>query len=45
MRFPCPYLRSEVELTREREKHIQERHPDLLPRYRDRIALTLADPD
>ena len=45
MRFPCPHLSSEVELTNEREKHIQERHPDLLPKYRARIAQTLADPD
>ena len=27
-RFPCPYLKSEVELTEERERHIAERHPD-----------------
>ena len=45
MRFACPYLRGEVELTEERERHIQERHPDLLPKYRDRMAQTLADPD
>ncbi|MBI2266711.1 MAG: hypothetical protein HYU64_16375 [Armatimonadetes bacterium] len=37
-RFPCPYLKGEVELTEERERHIAERHPDLLPKYRDRIA-------
>ena len=30
-RFPCPYLKAEVELTEEREHHIAERHPDLLP--------------
>jgi len=45
VRFSCPYLASEVELTEEREKHILERHPDLLPKHRDRIRLTLADPD
>ena len=45
MRFACPYLRGEVELTEERERHIQDRHPDLLPKYRDRMAQTLADPD
>jgi len=43
--FPCPYLRGEVELTAEREEHIAETHPDLLPVHRDRIATTLADPD
>jgi hypothetical protein len=45
MRFPCPYLRGEVELTEERERHIAENHPDLLPEHRDRIADTLSDPD
>jgi len=34
-----------VELGDERERHIAERHPDLHPRHRDRIAATLADPD
>jgi hypothetical protein len=43
--FPCPYLRVQVELTDEREQHIAERHPDLLPEHRERIADTLADPD
>jgi hypothetical protein len=44
-RFPCPYLGGEVELTTERERHITQRHPDLLPEQRERIALTLAEPD
>ena len=44
-KFPCPYLSSEVELSSEREKHIAENHPDLLPEYRDCIAETLAEPD
>ncbi|MDA2924684.1 hypothetical protein MYX65_08530 [Acidobacteria bacterium AH-259-L09] len=44
-RFPCPYLKGEVELTEERERHIGGRHPDLLPEHRERIAETLADPD
>lgn len=44
-RFPCPYLHSEVDLGKERERHIAERHPDLLPENRGRIAATLADPD
>ena len=43
--FPCPYLNGEVELTAERECHITERHPDLLPEHRERIAETLAEPD
>ncbi|HZK89545.1 MAG TPA: hypothetical protein VFC56_05295 [Stellaceae bacterium] len=43
--FPCPYLHVLVELGDERERHIAERHPDLHPRHRDRIAATLADPD
>ena len=45
MRFSWPYLATEVELTEEREKHILDRHPDLLADHRDRIRLTLADPD
>jgi hypothetical protein len=44
-RFACPYLKEEVELTEERERHIGERHPDLLPEHRHRIAETLSDPD
>jgi hypothetical protein len=43
--FACPYLGSEVQLTEEREKHIAENHPDLLPEHRDKVAGTLADPD
>lgn len=45
IRFPCPYLKGEVELTEERERHIGERHPDLLPQHRARMAETLSDPD
>ena len=44
MRFSCPYLAGEVELTEEREKHIGDRHPELLPKVRDRIRMTLAEP-
>lgn len=44
-RFPCPYLRTDVELTEERERHIAERHPDLLPEYRRQVVETLAEPD
>lgn len=43
--LPCPYLRAEVELTEEREHHIAERHPDLLPEHRERVAEVLAEPD
>jgi hypothetical protein len=45
MQFPCPYLNQEVELTDEREHHIAENHPDLLPEHRERIAQTLSNPD
>jgi len=44
-RYHCTYLECEVELTEEREAHIRERHPDLLPQYRALIAETLAQPD
>jgi hypothetical protein len=44
-RFPGPYLGGHVELSEEREQHIAERHPELLPEYRDRIETTLAGPD
>jgi hypothetical protein len=44
-RFPCPYLKGEVELSSERERHVTERHPDLLPGYYDLLVATLADPD
>jgi hypothetical protein len=44
-RFPCPYLNAEVELTEERERHITERHPDLLPEHRPHLAETLGAPD
>ena len=43
--FECTYLRGEVELTEERERHIAEGHPDLLPSHRRCIAKVLADPD
>jgi hypothetical protein len=44
-RLPCPRLGGDVELTTEREAHIRERHPDLLPDHRAKIGETLADPD
>jgi len=34
-----------VELTDEREQHIAERHPDLLPEHSERIPETLITPD
>lgn len=43
--MPCPYLGSPVELNPERERHIAERHPELLPEHRDRVAETVAAPD
>lgn len=44
-RFPCPFLQGDVELTDERENHIGEHHPELLPERRDFIGKVLADPD
>jgi len=44
-RFQCPWLGKEVELTAERELHIADRHPDLLPRHRIELVEVLADPD
>ena len=43
--FACPYLNAQVELTEEREAHIAEQHPDLLPQHRQCIVDTLAEPD
>jgi hypothetical protein len=34
-----------VELTAEPERHIEEKHPELLPAHRDRLSEILADPD
>ena len=44
-RFFCAYLGGEVQLSGEREAHIAQRHPDLLPEHRERIGTTLAEPD
>jgi len=41
----CPFLKGEVELTDEREIHITEQHPELLPEYTKCIKETLLDPD
>jgi hypothetical protein len=43
--FSCPYLKGEVELTDEREAHITQTHPDLLPEYLPQLRQTLLDPD
>jgi hypothetical protein len=43
--FTCRFLDADVELTDEREAHIAERHPDLLPARIDRLADTLAELD
>jgi len=41
----CPYFGADIELTDEREGHILERHPDLLPEYLEFLAATISDPD
>ncbi|VAW37948.1 hypothetical protein MNBD_CHLOROFLEXI01-2807 [hydrothermal vent metagenome] len=43
--FPCPYLNGDVELAEERQVHIAERHPDLLPAHFEQLGETLAKPD
>ncbi len=43
--LPCPYLGADVELTDERERHIGNHHPDLLPSHRGRMIEAVADPD
>lgn len=45
LRFGCPLLGGEVELTPERERHIQARHPELLVILRQRLRETLQAPD
>jgi hypothetical protein len=44
-KFECPYLKSEVELTDERELHIAAGHPEFLPEHLDKIQMVLCDPD
>jgi hypothetical protein len=41
----CSYLSSDVELSPERERHITENHPDLLPEYREQVLQTLLEPE
>jgi hypothetical protein len=43
--FSCPQLGTEVELSEERERHIRDHHPDLLPQHRRHIIETVGDPD
>ncbi|MGH7231248.1 MAG: PBECR2 nuclease fold domain-containing protein [Nitrospiraceae bacterium] len=43
--FPCPYLGGDVELTDERKRHIDERHPDLFEKHQSLIEETLVNPD
>ena len=43
--FRCPYLNAGVELTDEREQHIRDKHPELLPTYREHLSRTVADPE
>ena len=43
--FDCPHLGQPVELTAEREVHILQRHPEVLPARIDRLVETLRDPD
>jgi len=43
--FSCPRLGTEVELSEERERHIRDHHPDLLPEHRQRMIETVGDPD
>jgi hypothetical protein len=44
-KLKCPFLKGEVELTEERENHIAEQHPELLPEYKKCIIETLYNPD
>src|SRR5258708_199421 len=39
------YQNWEVELSDEREAHIAERHPDLLPRFKKQVLAAISDPD
>jgi len=43
--FDCPSLGGQIELTAERERHIAERHPDLLPEHRPCMMETIQGPD
>jgi hypothetical protein len=43
--FPCSHLNTNVELTEEREQHINQNHPQTLPNYLNELAETLDNPD
>lgn len=43
--FSCHYLQTEVELSNDREAHIANQHPDLLPEHKDKMIETLMAPD
>ena len=43
--FHCPYLSAYVGLSDERERHIRESHPDLLPEHKEKIAEVIGKPD
>jgi hypothetical protein len=43
--IPCPYLNADVDLTDQRQAHIQRRHRDLLPAHRGLLIETITDPD
>ncbi len=45
IRFRCPHLKEDVELTQERADHIALQHPDFFPTYAQRIPETLLEPD
>jgi hypothetical protein len=42
--FDCPALGRQVELTDEREEHIELRHPTLLPDYLEELQLAVENP-
>jgi hypothetical protein len=43
--FHCPHLNANVELSDEREQHIAQEHPDLLPEFRSLLSEVLQLPD
>ena len=43
--FYCSYLGTEVELSKAREQHIVEKHPETLPNYLEQLAKTLRNPE
>ena len=45
LKFYCPYLEGEVELSEEREHHIAVHHPDLFPQQRHCLIEVLLSPD